>query len=274
MSEDSYGKGGSSIIRRVLCCLNVVFVSTGILIFIAGIWFALHARSFCNFISWTGIDERVSEFKQIAKPPVLKQASISFMIFGAIFSTISFMGCYGSCYRNRKFLVFYGVFLAIILLLEIAAAIAIAAFSNDVEVNVKSYLKSSIKNYYVAPEKNAVTVLWDYSMAGLQCCGVDGHEDFKQSKEFSKSGKTVPEACCVLQGDTGKLQPKDSSCPQSPSDSNSYMKKGCYKALTDKLWKSKILTIAIVVILIMFKVLGIFCTFRLWRSISRNERYY
>jgi hypothetical protein len=242
--------------------------------FVAGVWFAIHANSFSDFIRWTGVDERVSEFKQIAKPSVLKQAALSLIILGAVVSTVSYMGCYGSCYEYKRYLVFYGAFLTIIVLLEIAAVIAIVAFTKDVEVNVKSSLKSSIKNYYVAPEKNAVTVLWDFSMASLKCCGVDGSEDFKQSKNFSQSGKTVPEACCVLQGDKGKLQPRDSSCPNSPSDSNSYMKNGCYKALVDALRKSKILTIAVVVALIMFKVLGIFCAFRLWKSITRSERYY
>lgn len=58
-----------------------------------------------------------------------------------------------------------------------------------------------------------------------KCCGVDSYEDFRESKKWIEGNKTVPEACCVLEGDIAKFQPKFKNCPNKPSDFNSYWKK-------------------------------------------------
>ncbi|KAJ4436559.1 hypothetical protein ANN_16591 [Periplaneta americana] len=94
------------------------------------------------------------------------------------------------------------------------------------EKETRVFLKSSISKYYAAKEKDAVTLMWDYFMANLQCCGVDSYEDFSDSKKWNegKGNKTIPEACCVLE-DVSKFQPKFKNCPSRPSDSNSYWKK-------------------------------------------------
>jgi len=59
----------------------------------------------------------------------------------------------------------------------------------------------------------------------MKCCGVDSYEDFRESKKWIEANKTVPEACCVLEGDIAKFQPKLKNCPYNPSDTNSYWKK-------------------------------------------------
>jgi len=59
----------------------------------------------------------------------------------------------------------------------------------------------------------------------MKCCGVDSYEDFRESKKWNEGNKTVPEACCVLEGDIAKFQPKFKNCPYKPSDTNSYWKK-------------------------------------------------
>jgi tetraspanin-18 len=61
-------------------------------------------------------------------------------------------------------------------------------------------LKSSINKYYAAREKDTVTLMWDYIMASMKCCGVDSYEDFRESKKWTEGNKSVPEACCILEG--------------------------------------------------------------------------
>lgn len=63
-------------------------------------------------------------------------------------------------------------------------------------------------------------------MANLECCGVENYKDFEVSSAWNenKGNRTVPEACCIL-SDKTKFIPKDSSCPSSPSDTNSYLNK-------------------------------------------------
>jgi tetraspanin-18 len=61
----------------------------------------------------------------------------------------------------------------------------------------------------------------------MKCCGVDSYEDFRESKKWTEGNKTVPEACCILEGEVAKFEPKFKNCPYKPSDSNSYWKKVC-----------------------------------------------
>jgi hypothetical protein len=59
----------------------------------------------------------------------------------------------------------------------------------------------------------------------MKCCGVDSYEDFRESKKWTEGNKTVPEACCVLEGNIAKFEPKFKNCPHKPSDTNSYWQK-------------------------------------------------
>jgi tetraspanin-18 len=144
---------------------------------------------------------------------------------------------------------------------EITAGGIAATNSSPVSGVIKDSLKSSLTNNYAAGEKNALTVLWDHTMVNTKCCGVNGYEDFKEAKKFSSSNKKLPEACCVLEGDVAKLQPKVKTCTQDPSNSNSYWKNGCYAALTGRIWAYKLMAVGICVGLAVFQLLGIIYSF-------------
>jgi hypothetical protein len=160
--------------------------------------------------------------------------------------------------------------LSLILLVQLIAGGLATIYTEEAEGNIRASLNYSIKSYNVV-EKNAMTLLWDYGMANMQCCGVDSFEDFKHSKDWSKGGKQVPESCCVLEGPVEKFQPKDSNCPKSPTKENSYKDKGCYKALKDEILEIKIIAIIISVGLILLQIMGVIFTFYLCASINRME---
>jgi len=56
---------------------------------------------------------------------------------------------------------------------------------------------------------------------------VDNYRDFSLSEKWQQSNKVVPNSCCVLEGDIQYFKPKDPSCPDRPSESNSYYNKVC-----------------------------------------------
>lgn len=94
------------------------------------------------------------------------------------------------------------------------------------EEETRNALKSTIEKYYATSEKaDAVTKMWDHLQASLQCCGVDNYQDFAKSEKWAAGTKTIPESCCVLDGDPLKLQPKWPTCTTSPNDINSYYNK-------------------------------------------------
>jgi tetraspanin-18 len=125
------------------------------------------------------------------------------------------------------------MFLIIILLMEITAAGLSAAYRNEADKEAQAFLKSSINKYYAAKEEDDVILMWDYIMANVKCCGVDSSEDFRESNKWTEGNKTVPDACCVLEGDVLKYQPKFKSCPYRPSDCNSCWKKAHYSTFVE-----------------------------------------
>nr|CAD7198287.1 unnamed protein product [Timema douglasi] len=162
----------------------------------------------------------------------------------------------------------YGVLLLIILVMEITAGGLAAAYKKEAETESRTMLKNSIKKYYATQDKaDAVTLMWNYFMAQMKCCGVDNYLDFKESPKWG-TNKTVPEACCVLVGDLNKFTPKDPQCPNNPSESNSYYLKGCYETFYNWLMEHINTAIGVGIGLGLLQLLGIFFAFCLCKSID------
>jgi tetraspanin-18 len=260
-------KCGNFVAKYFLCLLNLVFTVAGIVAVVAGIWSLLCAKSFLEFVRCTLGEELITGFQQMAQPGVIQLATYILLAAGVLVFLISFLGYWGAFRESRCFLTCYGVLLILIMLMEITAGILAATYTHVAEENTRAAIKSSIKEYYAAEGKERVTELWDFTMANMECCGVDSYEDFKESKIWIQGNKTIPEACCVLEGDVSKLQPKDPACTKRPSDTNSYWKKGCYNALAEGFWKSKFIALGISIGLVIFKLLVISVAFYLCRSL-------
>jgi tetraspanin-18 len=249
--------------------LNFLAFLAGTVALACGIWNVLDANSFVNIVRCASGEELTDEIRQIVQPDVLQQAGYILIGVGVLTFIISFLGCCGACRESKWFLASYGLFIIIILLLEITLGILAAVYTKEAEENTQTFLKSSIKQYYAAEQKDAVTLMWDYTMAHSKCCGVNSYEDFKESKKWTEGNKKViPEACCILEGDVSKLQPKYSNCTKSPSDTNSYWKKGCYNTIVERIQDSKVVAIGIIVGLGLFKLLLITIAFYLCTSIQ------
>jgi tetraspanin-18 len=250
-----------------------LLIAAGILAVAAGIWILLSANSFLTIMRSAVSEKLTNNLELFMQPPAVHQAAYIIIAAGALIILISFLGCWGA-YRESKYcLTFYGLFLIIILLMEIAAVSLAANYPIEAKEKTRAVLKSSIKQYYAAEEKTSVAVAWDYTMSYMQCCGVDSYEDFQESNwTQANNNKKIPEACCILEGDISKFQPKDPKCTQSPSDSNSYWKTGCYNAILGVIRKSKSMAIGIGIGLVLFKLVLIFLACYLCRSLRAGER--
>lgn len=65
-------------------------------------------------------------------------------------------------------------------------------------------------------------------MAQMSCCGVDNYKDFPESPKWIIGNKTIPDACCVLDGEVSLFKVKDPQCPYNPTEENSYYQKVNY----------------------------------------------
>lgn len=120
----------------------------------------------------------------------------------------------------------YGIFLILLLVLQITACSLAFAYKETSRNETKKFLQSTITRYYSTDENtDAVTLMWNNLMAQMSCCGVNDYKDFETSPNWisGKGNRTIPEACCILTNGT-LFSPKDPSCTQYPSDSNSFYK--------------------------------------------------
>lgn len=206
------------------------------------------------------------------------------------------------------FLPQYGVFIIILLVLEIVVFSFAIIYKDVVSLNnrinfsqlfsnsnwqakdeTQNFLKATIREYKSsATEADGPTLMWNTLMGRLECCGVSSYNDFDTSSywQTNKSSRVVPEACCKL-SDKTLLKPVDNNCPYSPSDSNSYYMKvsgdslsewskvssffcqGCYDSLINYLDFNKNLVIGVSSGLILIQLFAAFLAFCLCKCIGR-----
>jgi len=217
--------------KYILCILNFFFFIIGAVLFSVGTWLVADRNS---FIKLARLEEFIQENEELPSSDTVSHAAYILISVGAFVFIISFLGYCGALLENRVFLSSYGIFLVIVLLLQITSMVLLLSYKDQVEKQSRSFLEHSIANYYRAGEEpDVISLTWDLTMVGMQCCGVNNFTDFSRARHFRAAGggKQIPEACCILQGSKSLLQPADENCVYSPQPSNSYYRKGCYNKL-------------------------------------------
>ncbi len=165
---------------------------------------------------------------------MIEQGAYMLIAAGAFIFLVSFLGYCGAIKESRVLLTAYGLFIIIVAVLQVAFVVVAAINQVKATKFTKDFFHHTLRTYYTtADRKDAVTLSWDFMMAELECCGVDGHEDFQQAPEFVKyaneagEGQVVPAACCKLdtQFDLKVFKPQDPKCLTNPSTYNSNMHK-------------------------------------------------
>ncbi|XP_012251676.2 CD63 antigen-like [Athalia rosae] len=165
---------GMNVIKYILFFFNLIFAISGIGIIAAGALVLSDVGDFNHFLE-----------SRIIAPPVV-------LIFaGCIVFFIAFLGCYGAIKENYTMLIVFAGALVIIFTIELAVGITAAVFKTDFSNGMKGTLKSTMMNYTEADK-----VAWDNVQRKLECCGVDGPEDWETAKVI-ESG-TLPTSCCEM----------------------------------------------------------------------------
>jgi len=169
-------------IKYVLFAFNFIFVALGIVLLAVGI---STKTGFSNHLKF--IDPEVLNY-----PPNL------FIAAGAIIFIIAFLGCWGSWKESHCMMITYSVLLALLLVLELAAAFSAFALKDDVEHIFKTGLeRSQIQYKYNAtsdPEQE-ITKAWDVMQHEWKCCGTANYTDWGLNTNFTM--EYVPDSCCI-----------------------------------------------------------------------------
>uniref|UniRef100_A0A1B0D3H1 Uncharacterized protein n=2 Tax=Phlebotomus papatasi TaxID=29031 RepID=A0A1B0D3H1_PHLPP len=159
----------------------------------------------------------------------------------------------------------------LILVAEICVGSIAAAYKDRTKAETKTFLQSTITRYYSTKEHtDAVTLMWNHIMAQMSCCGVNDYKDFSSSENWmrDRGNRTIPEACCMLT-DKSLLELRDPNCPYSPSENNSYYKKGCYETVLEWILSHQTLIIGVGIGIGLIQLLAIFLAFCLCKAIDK-----
>ncbi|XP_057717538.1 CD63 antigen [Corythoichthys intestinalis] len=218
---------------------------------------------FFNFIFWlcglalivVGVLVQVSLHQTVMmKDASASGAPIVIIAIGVVIFFISFFGCCGAWKENYCMVTMFSILLSLVILVQIAAAIAGYIFRNKVSSVVQDSLADMISRYSNSSEEFKASV--DSLQKELKCCGMNGSSDWR---DFRPDGNSVPDSCCVnvsVNCGVGAM-----------ADSAKVHQEGCRTALEALLKKNILWVIVAALVLAFIEIMGVVFACCLMRGI-------
>ncbi|XP_029995179.1 CD63 antigen [Sphaeramia orbicularis] len=218
---------------------------------------------FFNFIFWlcglalivVGILVQIALHKSFTiRDPSASGAPIVIIVVGVVIFFITFFGCCGAWKENYCMVTTFAILLSLIILVEIAAAIAGYIYRGKLNNVVQDSLADMITNYNTSSAEFRETV--DKLQEDLHCCGINSSLDWRH---FNPDGKSVPDSCCknVTEG-----------CGMGAmTDADKVYQKGCHDVLVEQLKKNLLWVIVAAVVIAFLQIMGIVFACLLMRGI-------
>ncbi|XP_051518725.1 CD63 antigen-like [Myxocyprinus asiaticus] len=227
-------EGGAKCVKYLLFFFNFIFWLCGLALTVLGIVAYVHIRN--------------TAVANISTSP-----AVWLIVVGVIIFFIAFFGCCGAWKENYCMVTTFAVILSIIIICEIAGAIAAYIFRGKLSGVLDQGFKEAIAGYNTSKEAQKAL---DSLQQELKCCGANSSDDWVN---FSASRNSVPDSCCKNMTD---------NCGKGAiHDTNKIYTNGCQPALETLLNKS-MLWIAVGALVIAFiQITGIVLACILMRAI-------
>lgn len=111
---------------------------------------------------------------------------------GAFLFLVAFVGCCGACKENYCLMVTFAIFLSLIMLVEVAVAIAGYVFRDKVMSEFNKDFRQQMQNY---PKNNHTVSIVDRMQEDFKCCGAANYTDWESIPLMPKD--RVPDSCCI-----------------------------------------------------------------------------
>ncbi|XP_038608531.1 CD63 antigen [Tachyglossus aculeatus] len=123
-------------------------------------------------------------------------APLVIIAVGAGLFLIAFVGCCGTCRESYCLMATFAAFLTLIVLVEVAAAIAGYVFRDKLKSEFEKRFRAQMADYQ---KSNATRELVDDMQREFNCCGAHNYTDWTSMPDFHSN---VPDSCCrnVTQG--------------------------------------------------------------------------
>ncbi|CAJ0940487.1 unnamed protein product [Ranitomeya imitator] len=112
---------------------------------------------------------------------------------GAVIVLLGTFGCFATCRASTWMLKLYAMFLSLIFLIELVAAIVGLVFRHEIKDSFEHGYMQALKQYNTTGDPRSQAM--DTIQKTLHCCGVNSYTDWGQSPYYKTSG-IPPELLC------------------------------------------------------------------------------
>lgn len=227
---------GMRCVKYMIFVINFMFLLTAILIVTVG----------------TAIGTIFGDFEYFIDSHFFSPAQLLVAI-GFIMMFVSIFGCIGAVKESTAMINIYGVLLALVFILEVAAAISAFALRGQVEEMVRRTINESMASYKGNP---SVGQSVDFMQQVLECCGVESYKDWKSFLPNATEDIELPKSCC-------QQSTLEETCIP--------FEYGCYSRLQWVVSQSAALIATGATTVAFVQILGSICAFMLARTIRRTK---
>ncbi|KAH8266404.1 hypothetical protein KR026_001522 [Drosophila bipectinata] len=240
---------GMRCAKYMLIIVSFMFALTAVLLIMVGTTIQAIFGDFSLFIDG-----------HFSSPPALLIA------IGFILIAVATLGGYGAVKESVMVINLYGVCLFLVFILEVSAAIAAFVMQSQVKGMLMRTMHEALAEYDNDPYVQAGV---DFMQSGLQCCGVNQPEDWKEYYGPNKNSSlpaddvVVPNSCC---GDLAKDE--NDSLQVTCLDTFDY---GCFRKMNFIVSQSAMLIATGATTVAFVQLLGVLCAFMLAKTLRRNK---
>ncbi|ESO83334.1 hypothetical protein LOTGIDRAFT_236635 [Lottia gigantea] len=267
----------ADIFRIILILINICFVLIGLALMACGIVVKFFLGVILKSSLLTGaledVYQGINKGQEVPKNldfgAFTNEAGLALIIIGVIIFGISIFACCGACYKWRPFLVVFSILVIILVIGEAAATGLLASKTSPIHENARKELKNLLKVEYNCAGTNAFSATLNLLMFGMNCCGINGQDDFKTlALKYKDASVKIPPSCCKLVEEDNKKKPME--CQKSPTGDNSYQT-GCYDSFLNLLTSGNKWAIPIVVAVMLLQVLEVVFSAYIIRNIGKGS---
>ncbi|CAK9807379.1 CD63 antigen [Anthophora plagiata] len=182
------------------------------------------------------------------------------IVVGIFVFVIAFLGCCGALRESTCMVLVFAVSLSIVLILELAAAIAAYALQDGIQDLVAEKMNVTMHQYGKNPE---ATDAIDFLQSRLFCCGYNGYEDWADI--MKENQMDLPQSCrpWLHENVTCSSDNEDIACAPYTI--------GCFKHLSIIIHKSALYIGTGAVAIALIQLTGIMFTCMLGRAIRKQK---
>jgi len=192
-----------SMVKYFMFFINAIFAIVGITLVGIGAYIQIKATEYLDFLSDNYLN-----------------TPIFIIIVGCVIFVVAFFGCCGAWNESACMIYTYSVFITIILIAELGAAIAAFALKGDLRNVIEHKMVDGMENFGKEGYEG-VTNAWNVLQADVHCCGATDYKDWMKNSTM----QYVPDSCC-------KVDTKD--CGKAPGFENEIYTKGCLVEFEDQ----------------------------------------